>query len=94
MEVLYLGLVISTDGVRMDQKKVEAIVNWQEPENVKDVRAFIGFANFYRRIIANFSALVSPLVALTRKDNTFIFAKKCKKAFAYLKVIFTTTPIL
>jgi hypothetical protein len=49
----------------MDPKKVEVIVNWQEPENVKDVRAFIGFANFYRRFINNFSALVLLLVALT-----------------------------
>jgi hypothetical protein len=93
-EVLYLGLVISTDGVRMDPKKIEAIVNWQEPKNVKDVRAFIGFANFYRRFIDNFSALVSPLVALTRKDKAFTFDKECKKAFAYLKVMFTTAPVL
>ena len=93
-EVLYLGLVISTDGVRMDPKKIEAIINWQEPKNVKDVRAFIGFANFYRRFIDNFSALVLPLVALTRKDKAFIFDKECKKAFAYLKVMFTTVPVL
>jgi len=47
-EVLYLGLVISIDGVQMDPKKVKVIINWQEPKNVKDVRAFIGFANFYQ----------------------------------------------
>jgi len=46
-EVLYLRLIISIDGVQMDLKKVKVIVNWQEPKNVKDVRAFIGFANFY-----------------------------------------------
>ena len=46
-EVLYLGLIISTDSIWMDLKKIEAIVNWQESENVKDVKAFIGFANFY-----------------------------------------------
>ena len=78
----------------MDPKKVKVIINWQEPENVKDVRAFIGFANFYRRFIDNFSALVSPLVTLTRKDKAFIFDKECKKAFAYLKVMFTTAPVL
>src|ERR1700722_289086 len=78
----------------MDPKKVKVIVNWQEPKNVKDVRAFIGFANFYQRFINNFSALVLPLVALTQKDKAFIFNKECKKAFTYLKVIFTTAPIL
>ena len=46
-EVLYLRLIILIDGVRMDPKKVKVIVNWQEPKNVKDVRVFIGFANFY-----------------------------------------------
>ena len=46
-EVLYLRLVISTDGIQMDPKKVKVIINWQEPKNVKDVRAFIGFAHFY-----------------------------------------------
>ena len=78
----------------MDPKKVEVIVNWQEPKNVKDVRVFIGFANFYQQFIDNFSALVLPLVALTWKDKTFTFDKECKKAFTYLKVIFTTAPIL
>src|SRR5882757_10815993 len=78
----------------MDFKKIKAIINWQEFKNVKDVRAFIGFANFYQRFINNFSALVLPLIALSRKDKAFIFNKEYKKAFTYLKVIFTTAPIL
>jgi len=78
----------------MDLKKIKVIVNWQEPKNVKDVKAFIGFANFYQQFINNFSALVLPLIALTQKDKAFIFNKECKKAFTYLKVIFTTIPIL
>src|SRR6202041_1178001 len=78
----------------MDPKKVKVIVNWQEPKNIKDVRVFIGFANFYQQFINNFSTLVLLLVALTQKDKAFIFNKECKKAFTYLKVIFTTAPIL
>ena len=78
----------------MDPKKVKVIINWQKPENVKDIRVFIGFANFYQQFINNFFALVSPLIALTWKDKAFIFNKKYKKAFTYLKVIFTTIPIL
>jgi len=46
-EVLYLGLIISINGIQMDLKKIKVIVNWQKPKNIKDVRAFIGFANFY-----------------------------------------------
>src|SRR6266568_8290242 len=78
----------------MDLKKIKVIINWQEPKNIKDIRAFIGFANFYQQFINNFFALVSPLMALTQKDKAFIFNKKYKKAFTYLKVIFITTPIL
>jgi len=54
-EVTYLGYVISTDGIKMDPAKVQAIVSWEYPTNTKDVRAFLGFANFYRRFINNFS---------------------------------------
>jgi len=47
IKVLYLGFIISTDSIQMDPKKIKAIVNWQELKNVKDIKAFIGFANFY-----------------------------------------------
>jgi hypothetical protein len=61
---------------------------------VKDVRAFIGFANFYRRFINHFSYLVAPLVNLTRKDVAFIFDEPCRKAFDDLKKAFVTAPVL
>ena len=47
MEVLYLGLIIFINGIQMDPKKIETIINWQKLKNVKDVKAFIGFTNFY-----------------------------------------------
>jgi hypothetical protein len=93
-EVLYLGLVISTQGIRMDQEKVEAIRNWENPKNVRDVRAFLGFANFYRRFIAGFSDIVTPLVRLTRKDISFRFDSACTDAFEQLKEAFCSAPIL
>ena len=93
-EVLYLGLIISTDGIRMDPQKIEAILQWEAPKNVRDVRAFLGFANFYRRFIDSFSALSAPLVRLTKKDVRFIFDRVCQKAFQALKDAFTSAPIL
>ncbi|TKA43710.1 hypothetical protein B0A49_13608, partial [Cryomyces minteri] len=68
-EVKYLGLIISTEGVRMDPVKTEAITNWQAPRNVHDVQAFLGFANFYRRFIAGFSVLAAPMSELTRTEK-------------------------
>ena len=50
-EVTYIGMIISTSGVRMDPEKVSCIVNWQKCSNVKDVQGFLGFSNFYRIFI-------------------------------------------
>ena len=64
----YLGLIIEPNGIRMDPKKVDTVQNWTVPKTVKDVQAFLGFANFYRRFIRDFSKIILPLVELTKKD--------------------------
>jgi hypothetical protein len=93
-EVKYLGLMITTDGIEMDPEKVSAILRWKPPKNVKDVRGFIGFANFYRRFINEFSIIIAPLVRLTRKDVKFDWTDECQRAFDRLKLAFTSAPVL
>lgn len=93
-EVTYLGMIVSTDGVRMDPAKVAAINKWEPCSNVKDVQAFLGFANFYRRFIKSFSKIVRPLVSLTRKGIKFFWSQACEKAFQTLKDAFTSAPAL
>ncbi|KJZ69408.1 hypothetical protein HIM_11204 [Hirsutella minnesotensis 3608] len=93
-EVKYLGMIISTTGVRMDPAKVDCLVNWETPVNVKDVQAFLGFSNFYRRFIKGFSRIVRPLVALTRKLVKWNWTPSCQEAFDALKSSFTSAPIL
>lgn len=93
-EVTYLGMIISTNGVRMDPAKVKAITNWEPASNLKDVQAFLGFANFYRRFIKGFSKIVRPLVALTRKGIKFLWSPACQKAFQTLKNAFNSAPAL
>jgi transposase InsO family protein len=93
-EVTYLGLIISRDGIKMDPKKVAAVEDWESPNGVRDVRAFLGFANFYRRFIRHFSKIVQPLVGLTKKNAKFDWNDKCERAFNDLKYRFTTAPIL
>ena len=78
----------------MDPKKVEAITQWGTPENLHDVRAFLGFANFYRRFIKGYSEVVAPIVKLTRKDQKFFWNDDCKEVLHYLKNAFTSAPIL
>jgi hypothetical protein len=58
----------------MDPKKVKAITKWGAPENLRGVRVFLGFANFYRRFIKENSNIVAPTVALTRKDYKFFWS--------------------
>jgi transposase InsO family protein len=93
-EVTYLGLIVTREGIKMDPTKVEAIMSWESPENVHDVRSFLGFANFYRRFIKNFSKIVRPLVNLTKKGINFSWNVECERAFNDLKKRFTTAPIL
>lgn len=98
-EVKYLGLIVKTEGIKMDPVKVEAIVNWKAPRNLKDVQAFLGFANFYRRFILGYSRLTAPLTKLSRTlQKGFAFPWDSdgpeEKAFQTLKLAFSTAPIL
>ena len=99
--VKYLGLIVSTEGIQMDEEKVSAIRSWPKPRGVKDVQAFLGFANFYRRFIAGFSRLAAPLTNLTKTttaDRPPVFPwpddSEENKSFEALKTAFTTAPIL
>jgi hypothetical protein len=93
-ETTFLGLIVGAHGIRMDPKKVETIVSWKTPACLTDVQAFIGFGNFYRRFVRDFSKIISPLVRLTKKGVRFDFDSSCEKAFNDLKTAFTQAPVL
>lgn len=78
----------------MDPQKVEAIVNWEAPQSVKGVQSFIGFANFYRKFIKNFSSLVMPMVTLVQKNTHFKWSEDADQGFKKLKAMFVAAPIL
>jgi hypothetical protein len=94
----YLGqaLIVTTKGIRMDPAKVQTILDWPTPKTVKDILAFLGFANFYRRFVEGFSRIVMPLTALTKTKEKVVFKwdLSCHNAFNFLKERFTTAPIL
>ncbi|KAL0170112.1 hypothetical protein M9458_034708, partial [Cirrhinus mrigala] len=91
----FLGYHIDASGVSMDNSKVEAIVNWPAPSTVKELQRFLGFSNFYRRFIDNFSILASPLTSLLKgKPRTLTWTPEATHAFERLKKAFTSAPIL
>jgi hypothetical protein len=95
--VKYLGLILTADGIEMDTDKVRAVLDWLEPQSIKDVQAFIGFANFYRRFIHRFSFIVRPLIELIKlgnKGERFAMTSAARAAFESLKIAFSTTPVL
>jgi hypothetical protein len=90
----FLGFIISPDGLQMDEAKVQVIRDWPQPKKVKEVQSFLGFANFYRRFIANYSDLTVPLMRLTHKNAPWHWSPACTEAFELLKRAFTSAPIL
>jgi len=93
-QIEYLGLVISENKVAMDPVKVAGVHEWPVPENQTDVQAFIGFVNFYRRFIQDFSTIARPLFNLTRSNQAWNWGAKEQEAFERLKMAVTTAPTL
>lgn len=93
--VSFLGYVISAEGVRMEPGKVDAVANWAEPKTVKELQRFLGFANFYRRFIKNYSLLSAPLTSLLKGGRRVLhWTSEAQQAFDHLKRMFVTAPIL
>ncbi|MBW0509306.1 hypothetical protein O181_049021 [Austropuccinia psidii MF-1] len=78
----------------MDQAKFQQILNWPPPRNLKDFQSFLGFANFYRRFIKNYSKKISSLTSFLKKDSCFPLNEEALSQFHQLKEAFTTAPIL
>jgi hypothetical protein len=78
----------------MDPEKISAIFNWDRPKTVKQVQAFLGLCNFYRRFIRDFESIARPLTQLTRKNVPFRWHDAEKAAFMQLKQRVTKIPVL
>ena len=93
-ETTFLGVILSTEGLRMDPKKVQVVMDWPTPTTLKQVQGFIGFCNFYRRFIKDFSRIVRPIMKLTQKDTLFEWSPACQSSFDSLKEKITSAPVL
>ena len=78
----------------MDHKKIEAVVNWNPPKNVSEVRSFLGLARYYRKFVEGFSKIAAPLTKLTGKDVKYDWVDACQQSFEDLKGRLTLAPVL
>ena len=81
IEVKFLGHVVSASGVLVDLEKVEAVMSWERPKSVFEIRSFLGLAWYYRRFIEDFSRIAAPMTRLTRKEVKFEWDDQCEEAF-------------
>jgi hypothetical protein len=93
-KVAFLSHVLTIDGVAVDLAKIEAVTEWKRPQNVTDIRSFLGLARYYRRFIENFSKIAKPMTQLLHKNTPFMWNEACEQSFQELKKRLTTTPIL
>ncbi|MBW0581886.1 hypothetical protein O181_121601, partial [Austropuccinia psidii MF-1] len=92
--VEYLGYDFSSEGLIMDQAKVQQILNWPPPRNVNALQSFLGFANFYQRFIKNYSKKISSPKSFLKQDSHFPLNEEALRQFHQLKEAFTISPIL
>lgn len=98
--VEFLGYVITAEGVEMDRSRVQAIEDWKTPECYRDIQVFLGFCNFYRKFIAGYSGIVSPLTALLKgsengkKSGEMTWTEDAEEAFQRLKSAFCSATVL
>ncbi|KAG8703852.1 hypothetical protein FRC09_003909 [Ceratobasidium sp. 395] len=93
-EIDYLGLIVSPEGVKVDQEKVTKAIEWGTPSSVKTLQEFLGFVNFYRKFVPNYSRVAAPLFQLLRKEQPWAWEKEQEEAFEALRNALRSAPLL
>jgi hypothetical protein len=84
-EVAFLGHVISEKRIAVDPSKMEAVLAWEPPTNVTEIRSFLGLVGYYRQFIEGFSQKAAPMTKLLKKGTPFIWNEACENSFQELK---------
>ena len=92
--VKYLGHVVSREGISTDPDKTKAVRDWPNPQDVTDVKKFLGLCSYYRRFVPNFATISKPLTRLTEKNVVFNWGEEEHKSFSTLKDLLISAPIM
>ena len=93
-EVFFLGHIVLKEGIRVDPKKIEVIVELESPRNVIEVCSFLGLAGYYKRFVKGFSMIAAPITRLLQKNVKYEWSEKCQRSFDKLKAFLTEALIL
>ena len=93
-EVLYLGHMITKDGLKPNDDKIKAVLDFPLPKTTKEIKSFLGLIGYYRRFIRDFARITQPLTACLKKRNTLIIDEKYIEAFQKCKELLTNAPLL
>ena len=93
-EVTFLGHIVNENGIATDPSKTHAVKTWPVPQNIKDVRSFLGLCSYYRRFVHKFADIARPLHKLTEANKKFVWGEDCQQAFDKLKRALTSSDVL
>ena len=93
-KAVYLGHVVTRDGIHTDPEKVNAVSKWPVPTSGRDVQQFLGLVGYYRNYIQNFATIAKPLYQLTERGREFDWSKECSISFQELRSRLVAAPIL
>jgi hypothetical protein len=83
--VEFLGHVITKEGIAVNPRKVQSVLEWNSPKNAKEIRGFLGMAGYYQRFIEGFLKIAGPMTKLLKKNTPFVWTDECEASFQKLK---------
>ncbi|KAA3487476.1 DNA/RNA polymerases superfamily protein [Gossypium australe] len=93
-EETFQGYAVSAEGIRVDPRKIKAMLDWKQPKNVSEIRSFLSLAGYYHRFFEGFSLIATPLTKLLRKGVPFVWTDAQQSSFEKLKSILTQASVL